>query len=319
MEYVQGRTLADILRANGHVSSVQAAEIASEVSAALSFAHKQRRGAPRHQAGQHPHRHRRPGEGGRLRHRPGDERAHREQPHPGRLGDGHRHVLLARAGAGRAARPAQRPVLARHRALRDGGRQAAVHRREPGGHRLQAGARRPAAAQPARRRRAPPVRGDRREAAREEARDALRRRRRRCATTSAASVPASRCTRSPGSSQAAPRRRRCHHQRCRAPRRCRRRRPAPPPTRCGRHRRARTTAMPQSACRRPVPLAGQPQVQYESHRTATASTPCSASSRSIALVVGGVLLYKALTKDDGDEVPEHHHRRARCRRPWSNV
>lgn len=40
MEYVQGRTLADILRANGHVSSVQAAEIASEVSAGLSFAHR---------------------------------------------------------------------------------------------------------------------------------------------------------------------------------------------------------------------------------------------------------------------------------------
>ena len=40
MEYVQGRTLADILRANGHVSSVQAAEIASEVAAALSFAHR---------------------------------------------------------------------------------------------------------------------------------------------------------------------------------------------------------------------------------------------------------------------------------------
>jgi serine/threonine-protein kinase len=40
MEYVQGRTLADILKANGHVSSVQAAEIASEVSAALGFAHK---------------------------------------------------------------------------------------------------------------------------------------------------------------------------------------------------------------------------------------------------------------------------------------
>jgi serine/threonine-protein kinase len=40
MEYVQGRTLADILKANGHVSSVQAAEIASEVSAALSFAHR---------------------------------------------------------------------------------------------------------------------------------------------------------------------------------------------------------------------------------------------------------------------------------------
>lgn len=40
MEYVQGRTLADILRANGRISSVQAAEIASEVSAALSFAHR---------------------------------------------------------------------------------------------------------------------------------------------------------------------------------------------------------------------------------------------------------------------------------------
>ncbi|MEY4231564.1 MAG: hypothetical protein RLZZ362_2413, partial [Actinomycetota bacterium] len=40
MEYVQGRTLADILKANGHVSSVQAAEIASEVAAALSFAHR---------------------------------------------------------------------------------------------------------------------------------------------------------------------------------------------------------------------------------------------------------------------------------------
>ena len=40
MEYVQGRTLADILKANGHVSSQQAAEIASEVAAALGFAHR---------------------------------------------------------------------------------------------------------------------------------------------------------------------------------------------------------------------------------------------------------------------------------------
>ena len=39
MEYVQGRTLADILRANGHVNSVQAAEIANEVAAALGNAH----------------------------------------------------------------------------------------------------------------------------------------------------------------------------------------------------------------------------------------------------------------------------------------
>ena len=40
MEYVQGRTLADILRANGHVNSHQAAEIASEIAAALGFAHR---------------------------------------------------------------------------------------------------------------------------------------------------------------------------------------------------------------------------------------------------------------------------------------
>ena len=40
MEYVQGRTLADIVQSNGRVSAVQAAEIASEVAAALGFAHR---------------------------------------------------------------------------------------------------------------------------------------------------------------------------------------------------------------------------------------------------------------------------------------
>ena len=40
MEYVEGRTLADILRSNGHVTAKQAAEIASEVAAALGFAHE---------------------------------------------------------------------------------------------------------------------------------------------------------------------------------------------------------------------------------------------------------------------------------------
>ena len=41
---------------------------------------------PRHQAGQHPHRLQRPGEGGRLRHRPGDERRRpsRTSPRPAR-------------------------------------------------------------------------------------------------------------------------------------------------------------------------------------------------------------------------------------------
>jgi eukaryotic-like serine/threonine-protein kinase len=40
MEYVEGRTLADILRVNTRVSPVQAAEIGSEVAAALAFAHR---------------------------------------------------------------------------------------------------------------------------------------------------------------------------------------------------------------------------------------------------------------------------------------
>ena len=40
MEYVHGRTLADILRTNGRITAKQAAEIASEVAAALGFAHE---------------------------------------------------------------------------------------------------------------------------------------------------------------------------------------------------------------------------------------------------------------------------------------
>jgi serine/threonine-protein kinase len=40
MEYVQGRTLAEILRANRQLTSKQAADIGSEVAAALAFAHE---------------------------------------------------------------------------------------------------------------------------------------------------------------------------------------------------------------------------------------------------------------------------------------
>ncbi len=40
MEYIAGRTLADILRSNGRLSAHQAAEIASEVASALGFAHR---------------------------------------------------------------------------------------------------------------------------------------------------------------------------------------------------------------------------------------------------------------------------------------
>ena len=127
MEYVQGRTLADILRANGHVNSVQAAEIANEVAAALGNAH----------ASGVVHRDIKPaniliGANGQVKVADfGIARAMnapREQPHPGRLGDGHRHLLLARAGPGRPTRSAQRSLFARDRAVRDGRRQATVQR-----------------------------------------------------------------------------------------------------------------------------------------------------------------------------------------------
>ena len=40
MEEVQGRTLAEILKTNKQLTAKQAAEIASEVAAALGFAHE---------------------------------------------------------------------------------------------------------------------------------------------------------------------------------------------------------------------------------------------------------------------------------------
>ena len=40
MEYVNGRTLAEVLRADGKLPAVQAATVSSEVAAALGFAHR---------------------------------------------------------------------------------------------------------------------------------------------------------------------------------------------------------------------------------------------------------------------------------------
>ena len=94
--------------------------------------------------------------------------ADRSEPHPGRRGDGHGDLLLARAGPGRPARPAQRPVLARHRACT---RWSAGRPPFTGENPVSIAYKQvhdaPAAAQPDRRRRAPAVRGDRRQAARQ--------------------------------------------------------------------------------------------------------------------------------------------------------
>ena len=178
MEYVQGRTLADILPRKWPRQFGAGRGDRQRGCRGTGQRARQRRRAPRHQAGEHPHRRQRPGEGRRLRHCAGDERSEREQPHSGRLGDGHRHLLLARAGARCSARSTQRSVFARHRVVRDGGGQAALRRREPGQHRVQAGPRSAAAPEPVGRRRASTVRGDRRQVAGQGSELALPQRRR---------------------------------------------------------------------------------------------------------------------------------------------
>ena len=132
MEYVEGRSLSEIIRTEGPLHPHRAAEITADVAAALGFAH--RNGVV--------HRDVKPGnvlisptgqvkvaDFGIAQALTGGGR--RGEPHPGRRGHGHGHLLLARAGPGQAGRPAQRPLLARLRAVRDGHRPAAVQRRQP--------------------------------------------------------------------------------------------------------------------------------------------------------------------------------------------
>ena len=74
----------------------------------------QRRRAPRRQARQPPAQPRGDGQARRLRHRQGGRRL---RHHAGRLGDRHRRLPGARAGARRARRPAVGPLRARRRRL----------------------------------------------------------------------------------------------------------------------------------------------------------------------------------------------------------
>ncbi len=157
MEYVEGRSLSEIIRTEGPLHPRRAAEITADVAAALGFAH--RNGVV--------HRDVKPGniiiaptgqvkvaDFGIAQAITGSGQT--AEPHPGRRGDGHRHLLLARAGPGQAGRSPQRPLLARLRALRDAHQPAAVHRRHAGGHRLQARAGGRSAAEPRRASTCPP-------------------------------------------------------------------------------------------------------------------------------------------------------------------
>ena len=108
MEYVRGRSIREVVQANGAFTPRRTAQIGAEIAGALEFAH--RNGVI--------HR-----EGHGLRHR---ARQHRRCAHPDGSRDGHGGVLVAGAGPRAVGRRPLRRLLARCRALRDGDRGGAV-------------------------------------------------------------------------------------------------------------------------------------------------------------------------------------------------
>ena len=128
MEYVEGRSLRDAIQADGPLYPNLAADLASDIAGAPGVRPPQRRRPPGREARQHPPHPAGPGEGHRLRYRPGRRR--QRGPDPDRLRHGHRHLLLPRAGPGPAGRRPLRRLLPRRRPLRDGLRDPPVHRGE---------------------------------------------------------------------------------------------------------------------------------------------------------------------------------------------
>ena len=128
MEYVEGRTLRDILREGRRILPERALEITGVRARRARLQPPRGHHPPRHQAGERDADADRRRQGDGLRHRPRDRRlVGDDDPDGGRRR--HRAVPLARAGPRRAGRRPQRPLLGRLPAVRAADRAAAVRRR----------------------------------------------------------------------------------------------------------------------------------------------------------------------------------------------
>ena len=137
MEFVDGKTLRQVITERGTVGPTEALRITEGVLDALGYSHRNGIVHRDIKPAQRDDRRRRLDQGDGLRHRPGDGRRQRhDDPDLGR--HRHRPVPLARAGPGPVGRRALRPLLHRLHALRAAHRPPAVPRREPGLDRLPA-------------------------------------------------------------------------------------------------------------------------------------------------------------------------------------
>ena len=140
MQYVQGRSLEQVLQQARRLPLPIVRSILYQVGSALTYAHRARRDPPGRQARQHPDRPGRQRGRHRLRHRQGGRAA---DPDADRRAGGHAGVHEPGAVRRRRGLGPVRPVLARRGGLRAGHRRAAVRRLHPHRH---AGARRARAA-----------------------------------------------------------------------------------------------------------------------------------------------------------------------------
>ena len=127
MEYVEGRTLKELLVAPRPVAARDRDRLHAPDPLRAPLRAPERDRPPRHQAAQRDRRRRGPREGDGLRDR---ARRRREPDDGGRLDHRHGAVPLARAGARRARRPDVRSLLDRDRPLRAAHGDGAVHRRD---------------------------------------------------------------------------------------------------------------------------------------------------------------------------------------------